>query len=97
MKRTPKIIFSVVASILLVTTIGLLNVTKKEAHKLITAPMETRELSEEVPVDYNLPYEDVTVMSDGWKLVGWFVPSQNGAVITMPRSTISENIQTLID
>jgi len=93
MKRTPKIIFSVVASILLVTTIGLLNITKKEAHKLITVPMETRELSEEMPANYNLPYEDVTVMSDGLKLVGWFVPSQKGAVIIMQRSTIPENIR----
>ena len=83
MKRKTKITLSVIAGILLIATVGILNVTKSEAHKLITAPTETRELPEETPTDYNLPYEDVTVMSDGLKLVGWFVPSQNGAVIIM--------------
>ena len=83
MKRISKVTLSVVAGILLTASAGVLNVTKSEAHKLITAPMETREFPEETPVDYNLPFEDVTVTSDGLKLVGWFVPSQNGAVIIM--------------
>lgn len=83
MKRTSKIISGVVTGTLLVAIVGILNVTKSEAHKLITAPMETRELPEETPADYNLPFEDVTVTSDGLKLVGWFVPSQNSAVIIM--------------
>jgi fermentation-respiration switch protein FrsA (DUF1100 family) len=83
MKRTSKIISGVVTGILLVAAVGILNVTKTEAHKLITAPMETRELPEETPADYDLPFEDVAVISDGLKLVGWFVPSQNGAVIIM--------------
>jgi fermentation-respiration switch protein FrsA (DUF1100 family) len=83
MKRTSRIISGVVTGALLVATVGILNITKSEAHKLITAPMETRELPEETPADYNLPYEDVIVRYDGLKLVGWFVPSQNGAVIIM--------------
>jgi len=84
MKRRTKIILSVVAGILLIGTIGILNVTRNEAHKLITAPMETRNLPEETPANYNLPFEDVTVTSpDGLKLAGWFIPSQNGAVIIM--------------
>jgi fermentation-respiration switch protein FrsA (DUF1100 family) len=59
-------------------------VTKNEAHNLITAPLdETRELPDETPADYNLPFEDVTVTSDGLKLAGWFIPSENGAVIIM--------------
>jgi fermentation-respiration switch protein FrsA (DUF1100 family) len=69
---------------LLIVAAGLLSVTKNEAHKLITAPMETRNLPEETPADYDLPYEDVTIQtSDGLNLAGWFVPSQNGAVIIM--------------
>lgn len=84
MKRTPKIILGTVVGILLIVAAGLLSVTKNEARKLITAPMETRNLPEETPADYDLPYEDVTIQtSDGLNLAGWFVPSQNGAVIIM--------------
>jgi len=84
MKRRTKIILSIVAGTLLIATLGILNITRNEAHKLITAPMETRNLPEETPANYNLPFEDVTVTSpDGLKLAGWFIPSQNGAVIIM--------------
>jgi len=84
MKRRTKIILSIVAGTLLIATLGILNITRNEAHKLITAPMETRNLPEETPENYNLPFEDVTVTSsDGLKLAGWFIPSQNGAVIIM--------------
>jgi len=84
MKRRTKIILSIVAGALLIATLGILNITRNEAHKLITAPMETRNLPEETPANYNLPFEDVTVTSpDGLKLAGWFIPSQNGAVIIM--------------
>ncbi|MEP7135685.1 MAG: alpha/beta hydrolase [Chloroflexota bacterium] len=84
MKRSSKIIVGVIVGVLLIATAGILNVTKNEAHKLITSPMATRELPDETPAKYNMPFEDVTVTSpDGLKLVGWFVPSQNGAVIIM--------------
>jgi fermentation-respiration switch protein FrsA (DUF1100 family) len=84
MKRTSKIILSIAASLLLIVVFGILNITRNEAHNLITAPMETRSLPDETPADYNLPFEDVTVTSpDGLKLAGWFIPSQNGAVIIM--------------
>ena len=84
MKKRTRLILNVVVGILLLAVVGMLNVTKSEAHKLITAPMETREFPEETPATYNLPFEDVTVQSnDDLKLVGWFVPSQNGAVIIM--------------
>jgi dipeptidyl aminopeptidase/acylaminoacyl peptidase len=75
---------SVVFSILLLAVIGVMSVTRSEAHRLITAPQETRKLPDETPAAYNLPFEEVTVESpDGLKLAGWFVPSQNGAVIMM--------------
>lgn len=84
MKRSTKIVLSIIVGVLLIATVEILNVTKNEAHKLINAPMVTRELPDETPAKYNLPFEDVTVTSpDGLKLVGWFVPSQNGAVIIM--------------
>jgi dipeptidyl aminopeptidase/acylaminoacyl peptidase len=73
-----------VVGILLLAVIGVLSVTRNEAHNLITAPMETRKFPEETPARYGLPYEGVEIMSsDGLKLAGWFVPSQNGAVIMM--------------
>jgi uncharacterized protein len=84
MKKTSAIVPGVVAGILLIASGGIMNVTRNEAHNLITSPMETRNLPEKTPADYELPFEDVTVTStDGLKLVGWFVPSQNGAVIIM--------------
>jgi fermentation-respiration switch protein FrsA (DUF1100 family) len=84
MKRRTKITFGIAGILLLVVTVGVLALTKNEAHKLITAPNdETRELPEETPADYGLAFEDVEIESDGLTLVGWFVPSQNGAVIIM--------------
>lgn len=84
MKRANKIILSLIVGLLLIAAIAVVRVTKSEAHNLITAPMETRNLPEETPANYNMPFEDVTVTSDdGLKLVGWFVPSQNGAVIIL--------------
>jgi len=84
MKKRIKIILSAVVVILLIVIMGVLNITKNEAHKLITAPMETRNLPDETPATYNLPYEDVEITTaDGLNLVGWFIPSQNGAVIIM--------------
>jgi uncharacterized protein len=84
MKRASKIILSLVIGLFLVATVAVLRVTKSEAHHLITSPMETRRLPEETPANYNMPFEDVTVTSaDRLKLVGWFVPSQNGAVVML--------------
>jgi len=83
-KRTTIITLSVVAGITFFAITGVLIVTRSEAHRLITAPMQTRNLPEETPARYNMPFEDVTVTSaDGLKLVGWFVPSQNGAVVIL--------------
>ena len=84
MKRVNKIVLSLIIGFLLLAAIAVLRVTRSEAHGLITAPIETRNLPEETPANYNMPFEDVTVISvDGLKLVGWFVPSQNSAVIIL--------------
>lgn len=84
MNKKSKILLGALAGILLVAFGGMSYVTKNEAHRLITAPLDdTRELPDETPAEYGLPYEDVTVISDGLKLVGWFIPSENGAVIIM--------------
>lgn len=84
MKRGTKVVTGIISAVLIVLVGGVLALTKNEAHKLITAPLdETRNLPEETPADYGLPFEDVEITSDGLKLVGWFVPSENGAVIIM--------------
>ena len=84
MKKNTRLLTNVAIGIMLLVAIGIMNVTRNEAHDLITAPLETRKFPEETPATYKLPYEDVEIMSpDGLKLAGWFVPSQNGAVIIM--------------
>ena len=84
MKRNTRLILNIAIGVGLLAAIYILNMTRNEAHNLITAPIETRKFPDETPATYQLPYEDVEVMSpDGLKLEGWFVPSQNGAVIMM--------------
>ena len=94
MNRATKITLSVIVTILIAATIGLFARTRSEAYDLLHSPMITRELPDETPKDYNLPFEDVTVTNpDGMKLAGWFIPSENGAVIIMQhgyKSTRSE-------
>ena len=84
MKKKTRLILNVVIGITLLAALGIMNVTRNEAHNLVTAPMVSRNFPEETPDMYNLPFEDVEIISlDGLKLAGWFVPSQNGAVIMM--------------
>lgn len=96
MRKASQIVLSAVAGILLIAAGGVLNVTRNEAHDLVTAPTETRNLPEETPTDYDLPYENVGIKSpDGLKLAGWFVPSQNGAVIIMQHGYKSTRAELL--
>ncbi len=94
MKRSIKITLGILAVIVVVLVGGLLWKTHAEAYNLLHAPMSTRNLPDKTPADYNLPFEDVTITNaDGMKLVAWFVPSENGAVIIMQhgyKSTRSE-------
>ncbi|MBX3035831.1 MAG: alpha/beta hydrolase [Anaerolineales bacterium] len=84
MSRKIKITLSLFITILFGIFAGLLYQTRQEAIKLLTAPIETRNLPSESPADYGLPFEEVTVTNgDGMRLVGWFVRSENGAVIIM--------------
>lgn len=66
-----------------VTGAGLLAArARKEAHTLLTNPVETRRLPGRTPENYGMPFEDVGVRTaDGLSLVGWYVPSRNGAAI----------------
>lgn len=84
MKRITRIVLSVLAGLLILAVGGLLWKTRQEAYNLLHSPMATRTLPTETPADYNLPYDDVTIINpDGMKLAGWYIPSENGAVIIM--------------
>ena len=64
------------------TFVTLALITRSQTHGLVTHPMAMRNPLTKTPADYGLPYEEVTVTTeDGLKLVGWYIPSQNGAVV----------------
>ena len=55
MTRKTRLIVNVVSGFVLLAVIGLMTVTRNEAHNLITAPLDDRNLPEETPADYDLP------------------------------------------
>jgi fermentation-respiration switch protein FrsA (DUF1100 family) len=53
-----------------------------EADTLVTNPIETRRLPTQTPIDLGMVYDDVAITtSDGLRLVGWYVPGTNGAIV----------------
>jgi fermentation-respiration switch protein FrsA (DUF1100 family) len=56
--------------------------THQKALELITQPAGKHKLPTKTPADLGLHYKDVTVTSsDGFNLVGWYIPGSNGALI----------------
>lgn len=96
MKRIGKITLWVAIGILIFAIGGLLWKTRQEAYNLLHSPLASRDPLEETPADYDLEFEDVTVINpDSMKLVGWFIPSENGAVIIMQHGYKSERDELL--
>lgn len=96
MKRIGKITLWVAIGILILAIGGLLWKTRQEAYNLLHSPLASRDPLEETPADYDLEFEDVTVINpDSMKLVGWFIPSENGAVIIMQHGYKSERDELL--
>jgi fermentation-respiration switch protein FrsA (DUF1100 family) len=57
-------------------------ITRRHGHDLITNPKYSRPVPIRTPADVGLPFQSVhTEGPDGLKLVGWFIPSSNGALI----------------
>lgn len=83
MKKRNTVMVGIVALILALTAAGwLLTTTRSQAHSLITAEVDGRPEIQITPAAFGLTYEDALVTSsDGTVLVGWYVPSQNGAAI----------------
>lgn len=85
MSRWTKAATGLVA-ITLIAGVGTLSViTRQRAHELVTNPLDTRTLPGRTPADFGMPnYRDVTVTTtDGLTLAGWFVPSENGALVLL--------------
>lgn len=56
--------------------------TRAEAVRLLHNPMATRRVPTETPINYGMVFDDVAVLAgDGTRLVGWYVPTTNGAVV----------------
>jgi esterase/lipase len=82
MIRWLRITLLAVLTVFIVAVIAVLVVGYKEGRAMVMIPQEDRERLTESPADYGMPYEEVTVTTeDGLKLVGWYVPTKNGAAI----------------
>jgi fermentation-respiration switch protein FrsA (DUF1100 family) len=80
--RWKKLVLGGLAVIVLAGGTTLALTARSHAHRLINNPMETRHLPGRTPGDYGLAFEDAGVQTaDGLSLVGWYVPSANGAAI----------------
>lgn len=80
--RWKKIALVVVAAGVLTGGASLALTARSHAHRLITNPIENRHLPGRTPANYGLAFEDAGVVTaDGLSLVGWYVPSANGAAV----------------
>ena len=96
MKRWKKVAAGVAGSVLVILFVGLMVVSRSQAIDLVTNPIGEREAIDQTPADFGLVYEDVSVTTpDGLKLVGWYIPSQNGAAIMAQHGYKSDRIGLL--
>jgi len=84
MKRWQIILAAAVCGLVLLLGVGLVWFSRVQSLNLITQPMAGRSLPVDTPAKYALPYKDVTVTTrDGLKLVGWYIPPKNGALVIL--------------
>src|SRR5699024_1674415 len=80
--RWRRYLAAIAALLIAVMGAGLAWEGRVEADKLVTNPIATRRLPTKTPIDFGLVYDDVAVTaSDGARLVAWYVPTVNGAVV----------------
>ncbi|MCK9283952.1 MAG: alpha/beta hydrolase [Rhodocyclaceae bacterium] len=71
-----------VVALLVLAIAGVLGKTWLEARKLVTNPPAVRKLPQQTPADFGLVFSEVAVTTaDGLRLVGWYVPGRNGALV----------------
>lgn len=91
-----RLALGIVALVVLLTGAGLAKFTKDEAHRLLTNPQATRLISEKTPLDYGMPFEDLTAISaDGTVLRGWFVPNDSPRLILVQHG-YKDRLQSLL-
>ena len=84
MRRTRTYLLRGSALLLLAAVVAGMLVSRARAHELVTKPRATRKMPDQTPADFGMPYQDVAVKtSDGFALVGWRVPSVNGATLIL--------------
>lgn len=71
--------------------------TKDEAHRLLTNPRATRQISHETPLTRGMAFEDVTTRSaDGTVLRGWFIPADSPRLILVQHG-YKDRLQSMLD
>ncbi len=96
MKRWQKVAAGMFGSVLVILFAGLMVVSRSQALDLVTHSMGEREAIDQTPADFGMVYEDVSVETpDGLKLIGWYVPSQNGAAIMAQHGYTSDRRELL--
>lgn len=84
MKNWLKVLLLTIVATFFVAAAALALVTRQQAVFLVTSRADQRQVNEQTPADYGLPYEEITVTNDlDQTLVGWYVPPENGAVIML--------------
>jgi uncharacterized protein len=91
MKRWVRLVIGAVALLVIVAFVAVNVISRKEAIDFVRITPEERvqrTIDEadliQSPAGYGLPSQDVTVItSDGLRLVGWYVASENGAAVML--------------
>lgn len=82
MKRRLFLTVGLVAGIGVALVAGMFFFARGQAHTLLTQPVGTHSVPLVTPAAYGLDYEDVLITStDEMHLLGWYIPSQNGAAV----------------
>ncbi|MDX1614721.1 MAG: alpha/beta fold hydrolase, partial [Candidatus Promineifilaceae bacterium] len=82
MSKWLKVLLIVVGVLMIVLVAGFGYLTRDIALDTVYHPPEERPEIAQTPADVGLDYEEVTVTTaDGYNLVGWYVPGDNGATV----------------
>src|SRR5690242_2634271 len=89
-------IASTVLALVLAGATGVAVKTKGEAHRLLVNPIATRKVPSKTPLDYGMVFDTERVRtSDGLSLVGWYVPTENGALVIAQHGYKSDRSEML--
>jgi fermentation-respiration switch protein FrsA (DUF1100 family) len=95
-RRWRRRVAGALAIVVVVAAAGIAFKTHAEAHRLLTNPMATRKVPAKTPLDYGMLFQDERVMTaDGLSLVGWYVPTLNGAIVLAQHGYKSDRSEML--